>query len=181
MSHERKIVNDEFCITLFRIALWIVAILRRYTFKCIIIYYIVDYCSRWFSYLIHLLYENSFFRVCRNVSMSAVHRKFIEDSPPVTVSKVNALNFQLPTWLSIHCTWPWCISSKMAVSWIRARVASFLRLRLCIVRKRPVHAKRRRGCSNFSSATRASINGRSRSESGIRTRWTCDDAVYQKK
>lgn len=35
----------------------------------------------------------------------------------------------------------------------RPRVVSFLRRLLYIVRKRPVHVKRRRGCSRFSSAT----------------------------
>lgn len=95
--------------------------------------------------------------------------------PPVTVSSANALNLQLPTWLSIHCTCPWWISSKMAVSCVNVRVVNFLRRLLCIVRKRPVQAYRRRGCSNLSSAINASNSGRSKSVR--RLRWVCDAAA----
>lgn len=97
-------------------------------------------------------------------------KKTFQYIPPVTVSSVNALNRQLPTWFRMHWTWPWSTSSKMAVSCSNARVVNFFRRRLCMVKNRPVHACRRRGYSNLSSYISPSNNGRSLSESDIR-RW----------
>lgn len=67
----------------------------------------------------------------------------------------------------------------MAVSCVKVRVVNFLRRLLCIVRKRPVQAYRRRGCFNLSSATNASNSGRSISVR--RFRWICDAAAKERE
>lgn len=130
------------------------------------------------SHTTHIMYKNVHSALTFTPLSPHTHAHNISSTnvlPPVTVSSVKALNLQFPTWFSMHCTWPWCISSKIAVSCVSERVVSFLRRRLCIVKNRPVQAKRRRGCSSLSSAIKASINGRSLSESEIRIRCGNDE------
>lgn len=60
------------------------------------------------------------------------------DRPPALASRAKALKPQRPQWSKMHRTVPCCTSSKTAESCCSWRVTSLLRLRLCIVRKRPV-------------------------------------------
>lgn len=100
--------------------------------------------------------------------MNNFYQLFWFNSPPVTVSNVNALKRQFPTCLKMHVTWPWRMSSNTAGSKAKLLVWSFFRRRLCIVKKRPLQIWRFFGLRVFSSAIRASKRGRSRSQIDMR-------------